>query len=63
MPIVENESRIVWLYLGSSLILAVLLTLIWEMYLHGKDQMQELSARIDELEAKNQTSISPEERE
>ncbi len=51
LPAVENESRMLWLFLGSALVLSLIFTLIWELYLHSKDQMQELSLRVDELEA------------
>ena len=51
MSSMENESRIVWLFFGSALLLSLVFTLIWELYLHSKDQVRELTARIDELEA------------
>ena len=47
----ENESRIVWFFLGASMVLAAVLALLWELYLHGRDQAQELSKRVDALEA------------
>ncbi len=50
LPAVENESRMVWLFLGSALILSLMFTLIWELYLHGKDQVRELTDRVDGLE-------------
>ena len=51
MTAVDNEARIVWLFLGSALLLSAVLFLLWETYLHGNEQTQELTARVDELEA------------
>ncbi len=51
MSDMENESRIVWLFLGTSLLLATIFVLLWELYLHNKQENRELSERIDELEA------------
>ncbi len=51
MSEMENESQIVWLFLGASLLLATIFVLLWELYLHSKQENQELSRRIDELEA------------
>lgn len=47
----ENESQIVWLFLGTSILFATIFVLLWEQYLHSKQDNQELSARVDELEA------------
>ncbi len=51
MSEMENESQIVWLFLGASLLLATIFVLLWELYLYNKQENQELSRRIDELEA------------
>ena len=51
MSDMENESRIVWLFLGTSLLVAAVFVLLWELYLHGKQENLELSQRIDDLEA------------
>lgn len=51
MAHMENESQIVWLFLGTSLLFAAIFVLLWELYLHSKQENQELSARVDELEA------------
>ena len=51
MADMTNESRIVWLFLGTSLLLAAVFTLLWELYLHNKQENQELSERVSELEA------------
>ena len=51
MSSMENESQMVWLLLGAALLLSLVFTLIWELYLHSKDRMQEMSLRVDELEA------------
>ena len=51
MSDITNESRIVWLFLGTSLLLATIFVLLWELYLHNKQENRELSERIDELEA------------
>ena len=51
MSSMENGSQMAWLFLGSALVLSLVFTLIWELYLHGKDRMQEMSLRVDELEA------------
>ena len=51
MSSMENESQMVWLFLGAALLLSLVFTLIWELYLHSKDRMQEMSLRVDELEA------------
>ena len=45
-----NESHIVWFFSGASLVLAAILTLLWELCLHGREQERELSARIEVLE-------------
>ncbi len=50
MSDMTNGSRIVWLFLGASLLFATIFDLLWEMYLHNKQENQELSERIDELE-------------
>ena len=50
MADMPNGSRIVWLFLGASLLLATVFTLLWELYLHSKRENQNLSERIDELE-------------
>ena len=51
MSHMENESQIVWLFLGTSILFATIFVLLWEQYLHSKQENQELSARVDELEA------------
>ncbi|MBQ9151210.1 MAG: hypothetical protein IJX72_03080 [Clostridia bacterium] len=51
MADMTNGSHIVWLFLGTSLLLATVFTLLWELYLHNKQENRELSERIDELEA------------
>ena len=51
MSHMENESQIVWLFLGTSLLLATIFVLLWELYLHGKQETRELSERVDGLEA------------
>lgn len=51
MSHMENESQIVWLFLGTSLLFTAIFVLLWELYLHSKQENQELSARVDELEA------------
>lgn len=51
MSDMENESQIVWLFLGTSLLFAAIFVLLWELYLHGKQKNRELSERVDELEA------------
>lgn len=51
MDDMTNGSRIVWLFLGTSLLFATIFVLLWEQYLHSKQENQELSERIDELEA------------
>ena len=51
MSDMENESQIVWLFLGTSLLFATIFVLLWELYRHNKQENQELSERIDELEA------------
>lgn len=51
MDDMTNGSRIVWLFLGTSLLFATIFVLLWEMYLHNKQEDRELSERIDELEA------------
>lgn len=51
MSHMENESQIVWLFLGTSLLFAAIFVLLWELYLHGKQETRELSERVDELEA------------
>ena len=51
MSDMENESQIVWLFLGTSLLFATIFVLLWELYLHSKQENSELTERIDELEA------------
>ena len=51
MSDMENESRIVWLFLGTSLLVAAVFVLLWELYLHSKRETSELTERVDELEA------------
>ena len=51
MSHMENESQIVWLFLGTSILLATIFVLLWELYLHSKRENSELTERIDELEA------------
>jgi hypothetical protein len=51
MDDMTNGSRIVWLFLGTSLLFATIFVLLWEQYLHSKQENQELSERVDELEA------------
>ena len=51
MSDIANGSRIVWLFLGTSLLFAAIFVLLWELYLHGKQKTRELSERVDELEA------------
>ena len=51
MSHMENESRMVWLFLGTSLLFATIFVLLWEQYLHSKQEARELSRRVDELEA------------
>ena len=51
MAHMENESQIVWLFLGTSLLLATIFVLLWELYLYSKRETSELTERIDELEA------------
>ena len=51
MSDMENESQIVWLFLGTSLLFATIFVLLWEQYLHSKRENSELTERIDELEA------------
>ena len=51
MADMTNGSRIVWLFLGASLLLATVFTLLWELYLYSKRETSELTERIDELEA------------
>ena len=50
MADMTNESRIVWLFLGASLLLAAVFVLLWESYLYAKAERQALSDRIDALE-------------
>ena len=50
MSHMENESQIVWLFLGTSLLLATIFVLLWELYLYSKRETSELTERIDELE-------------
>ena len=50
MSAMENASRMVWLFLGSSLLLAVIFTLIWELFLCEREQTRELTVRVNELE-------------
>ena len=40
-----------WLFLGTSILSATIFVLLWELYLHSKQENQELSERVDELEA------------
>ena len=51
MSHMENESQIVWLFLGTSILFATIFVLLWELYLHSKQEARELSERVDELEA------------
>lgn len=51
MAHMENESQIVWLFLGTSLLFATIFVLLWELYLHSKRETSELTERVDELEA------------
>ena len=51
MSSMENGAQMAWLFLGAALLLSLSFTLIWELYLHGKDQMREMALRVDELEA------------
>jgi len=51
MSHMENESQMVWLFLGTSLLVATVFVLLWEQYLHSKQEARELSRRVDELEA------------
>ena len=51
MSHMENESQIVWLFLGTSILFATIFVLLWELYLRGKQETRELSERVDELEA------------
>ena len=51
MSHMENESQMVWLFLGASLLFATVFVLLWELYLHSKQEARELSERVDELEA------------
>ena len=51
MSDITNESRIVWLFLGTSLLVATVFILLWELYLYSKRETAELAERIDELEA------------
>ena len=51
MSDMENESQIVWLFLGTSLLFATIFVLLWELYLYSKRETAELAERIDELEA------------
>ena len=51
MSDMENESQIVWLFLGTSLLFATIFVLLWELYLHSKRETAELTERVDELEA------------
>ena len=50
MAHMENESQIVWLFLGTSLLFATIFVLLWELYLYSKRENSELTERIDELE-------------
>ena len=51
MDDMTNGSRIVWLFLGTSLLFATIFVLLWELYLHSKRETAELAERIDELGA------------
>ena len=51
MSHMENESQIVWLFLGTSILFTAIFVLLWELYLHSKQENQDLSERVDELEA------------
>lgn len=55
MESMTNESRIVWLFLGTSLLVATGFVLLWELYLHTKRETAELTERIDALEAEVRT--------
>ena len=48
-----SESLAVTSFLLSALIIAVITALIWEIHLNCKNKMQELSDRLDKLEAEN----------
>ena len=50
MSHMENESQMVWLFLGMSILFATIFVLLWELYLHSKQEARELSERVDELE-------------
>ena len=50
MDDMTNGSRIVWLFLGTSLLVATVFVLLWELYLYSKRENSELTERIDELE-------------
>ena len=50
MADMTNESRMIWLFFGTSLLLATVFVLPWESYLYGKAERQELSERVSELE-------------
>ena len=51
MDDMTNGSHIVWLFLGTSLLVATGFVLLWELYLYCKQEARELSERVDELEA------------
>ena len=55
MESMTNESRIVWLFLSASLLVATGFLLLWELYLHTKRETTELTERIDTLEAEVRT--------
>ena len=46
-----NGSQILWLFAGASSLLTALLTLLWELYLHGRERERVLTLRLDALEA------------
>ena len=47
-----SESLAITAFCGASIVLAIVIYLIWEMYLSFKAKIIELSKRIDELENK-----------
>ena len=61
MSDITNESRIVWLFLGTSLLVATVFILRWELYLYIKRETAELAERIDALETEVRTLKKTEE--
>lgn len=61
MSDITNESRIVWLFLGTSLLVATVFILLWELYLYSKRETAELAERIDALETEVRTLKKTEE--